>query len=68
MFKQYGNNYAAAIAIGCNYSYYIEKKDTLKAKEAFKAYCSTRYMVILIIRCQGIRIDQKELIICLLTC
>lgn len=43
MFKQYGNNYAAAIAIGCNYSYYIEKKDTLKAKEAFKAYCSTGY-------------------------
>lgn len=25
MFKQIGNNYAAVIALGCNYNYYIEK-------------------------------------------
>ncbi len=43
MFKQIGNNYAAAIALGSNYSYYIEKHDTLNAQKAFKAYFSTGY-------------------------
>jgi len=43
MFKQIKNDYAAAIAFGCNYNYYIEKKDTVKAKEAFEAYASTGY-------------------------
>lgn len=44
LFKQYGNDYAAAIAFGCNGDLYIEKKDTLRAKEAFKTYFSTGYM------------------------
>lgn len=43
MFKQIGNNYAAAIAFGCNYNYYIEKQDSLNAQKAFWAYCSTGY-------------------------
>ena len=43
MFKQIGNNYAAAIAFGCNYKYYIEKKDFINAKKAFEAYNSTGY-------------------------
>ena len=43
MFKHIGNNYAAAIALGCNYSYYIEKQDTVNAKKAFEAYFSTGY-------------------------
>ena len=43
MFKQIGNNYAAAIALGCNYNYYIEKQDTLNAQKVFKAYFSTGY-------------------------
>ena len=43
MFKQIGNNYAAAIAFGCNYNYYIEKKDFVNAKKAFEAYNSTGY-------------------------
>lgn len=43
MFKQIGNNYAAAIAFGCNYNYYVEKEDTLNALKTFKAYFSTRY-------------------------
>lgn len=43
MFKQIGNNYAAAIAFGCNYNYYIEKKDFINAKKAFEAYNSTGY-------------------------
>lgn len=43
MFKQIGNNYAAVIALGCNYNYYIEKQDTLNAQKVFKAYFSTGY-------------------------
>mgnify|MGYP002673361890 FL=1 len=43
MFKQCGNDYAAAIAFGCNYDYYIEKKDSINAKKAFEAYNSTGY-------------------------
>ena len=43
MFKQIGNNYAAAIAFGCNYNYYVEKEDTLNALKTFKAYFSTGY-------------------------
>lgn len=43
MFKRIGDNYNAAIALGCNYSYYIEKKDTVNAKKAFEAYFSTGY-------------------------
>ena len=43
MFKRIGDNYNAAIALGCNYSYYIEKQDTVNAKKAFEAYFSTRY-------------------------
>ena len=43
MFRQIGNNYAAAIAFGCNYNYYIEKKDFINAKKAFEAYNSTGY-------------------------
>lgn len=43
MFRRIGNKYAAAIALGCNYSYYIEKRDTAKAKKSFDAYCSTGY-------------------------
>ena len=43
MFKQIGNNYAAAIAFGCNYNYYVEKKDSINAKKAFEAYNSTGY-------------------------
>lgn len=43
LFKQNGNDYAAAVALGCNYRYYIEKKDTINAKKAFEAYNSTGY-------------------------
>ena len=43
MFKKHGNDYAAAIAFGCNYKYYIEKKDFINAKKAFEAYNSTGY-------------------------
>ena len=43
MFKRIGDNYNAAIALGCNYSYYIEKQDTVNAKKTFDAYFSTRY-------------------------
>ena len=43
MFKKHGNDYAAAIAFGCNYNYYIEKKDSINAKKAFEAYNSTGY-------------------------
>ena len=43
LFKKHGNDYAAAIAFGCNYKYYIEKKDSINAKKAFEAYNSTGY-------------------------
>ena len=43
MFMRIGDNYNAAIALGCNYSYYIEKQDTANAKKAFEAYFSTGY-------------------------
>ena len=43
LFKKHGNDYAAAIAFGCNYDYYIEKKDSINAKKAFEAYNSTGY-------------------------
>ena len=43
MFKQIGDNNNAAIALGCNYNYYIEKQDTVNAKKAFEAYFSTGY-------------------------
>ena len=43
LFKKHGNDYAAAIAFGCNYNYYIEKKDSIDAKKAFEAYNSTGY-------------------------
>ena len=43
MFKQIGDNNNAAIALGCNYSYYIEKQDSVNAKKAFEAYFSTGY-------------------------
>ena len=43
MFKQLGDDYEANIAFGCNYKYYIERKEYQKAKEAFNAYSSTGY-------------------------
>ena len=43
LFKKHGNDYAAAIAFGCNYDYYIEKKDSINAKKAFEAYNSAGY-------------------------
>ena len=43
LFKKHGNDYAAAIAFGCNYDYYIEKKDSINAKKAFETYNSTGY-------------------------
>ena len=43
MFKRIGDNYNAAIALGCNYCYYIEKQDSVNAKKAFEAYFSTGY-------------------------
>lgn len=43
MFKQCGNDYAATVTYGCNYGYYIERRDTLMAKKAFRAYFSTGY-------------------------
>ena len=43
MFKQTGNDYAAAIALGCNSDYYLEKHDAINAKKAFEAYFSTEY-------------------------
>lgn len=43
MFKQTGNDYVAAIALGCNSDYYLEEHDTINAKTAFEAYFSTEY-------------------------
>ena len=43
MFKQIGDDYNAMIALGCNFGYYLEKQDTIKAKKAFEAYFSTGY-------------------------
>ena len=43
MFKQMKDDYNAAIALGCNYGYYIERRDTINAKKAFEAYNSTEY-------------------------
>ena len=43
MFKQIGDYYNAMIALGCNFGYYLEKQDTIKAKKAFEAYFSTEY-------------------------
>ena len=43
LFKKHGNDYVAAIAFGCNYNYYIEKKDSINAKKAFEAYNSAGY-------------------------
>lgn len=43
LFKKYGYNREAAIALGCNFDYYLLHKDYNKAKEVFKAYLSTGY-------------------------
>ena len=43
LFKQIGDDYNAMIALGCNFDYYLEKQDTIKAKKAFEAYFSTGY-------------------------
>ena len=43
MFKRIGDNYNAAIALGCNYSYYIDKGDSVNARKAFESYTSTGY-------------------------
>ena len=43
LFKQIGDDYNAMIALGCNFGYYLEKQDTIKAKKAFEAYFSTGY-------------------------
>lgn len=43
MFKQIGDNYNAAIALGCNSDYYLVERDTINAKKAFEAYFSTKY-------------------------
>jgi hypothetical protein len=43
MFKRIRNNEAAAIALGCNYSYYIDKGDSVNARKAFESYTSTGY-------------------------
>ena len=43
MFKRIGDNYNAAVALGCNCSYYIEMQDTVNAKKAFESYFSTGY-------------------------
>ncbi len=43
LFKSHGYNHYANIAFGCNYEYYIEKKDYTKAKEAFEAYKSSGF-------------------------
>lgn len=43
MYKRIRNNEAAAIALGCNYSYYIDKGDSVNARKAFESYTSTRY-------------------------
>ena len=43
MFKQIGDNNNAAIALGCNYSYYIDKGDSVNARKAFESYTSTGY-------------------------
>ena len=43
MYKRIRNNEAAAIALGCNYSYYIDKGDSVNARKAFESYTSTGY-------------------------
>lgn len=43
MYRRIRNNEAAAIALGCNYSYYIDKGDSVNARKAFESYTSTGY-------------------------
>lgn len=43
LFKQNGDSYAADIAFGSNYKYYIERQEYQKAKEAFETYLATGY-------------------------
>ena len=43
MFKKYGNDNDAAIALGCNYEYYMQQGKYNEAKDAFKSYISTGY-------------------------
>ena len=43
LFRKYGYEREARIAFGCNYAYYMEKKDYKKAQKAFKAYSMSGY-------------------------
>lgn len=42
-FKSIGNNNEAAIALGSNCMFFLQKKNAVKAQEAFKAYFSTGF-------------------------
>lgn len=43
LLKKHGYDQIANIVFGCNYGYYIEKKDYKRAKESFKIFKKTEY-------------------------
>lgn len=43
LFKEHGYGMAAAVALGCNFDYYVDKGDFKHAKEAFESYLSSNY-------------------------
>ena len=43
LFKKHGYGIEAAIALGCNFDYYVDKGDFKHAKEAFESYLSSKY-------------------------
>lgn len=44
LFREHGYNREADIAFGCNYGYYVERNDRVKARMAFDAYARANYM------------------------
>lgn len=44
LFRKHGYNQDADIAFGCNYGYYVKRKNKEKAKKAFEAYTRANYM------------------------
>ena len=43
LFHKYGYNRDADIAYGCNYTYFLQKKEFSKAKQAYEAFARTNY-------------------------
>lgn len=44
LFRKHGYNRDADIAFGCNYGYYVKRKDKEKAKKSFEAYIRANFM------------------------